>query len=124
MVNTKLLFSSFRHTRFEWVKRKKIVSEIIANGISALMSFCLVSIMKSFFAVSLAGDLAHRFGIKKDPLSGKKIIYSDTVEWISGILMFLIGLLLFTYLRKVIENYHNVRHIISESQSKTPSATK
>lgn len=100
---------AIKGTSFPKITSKKVLLEMIANGVAALCAFMVYSVLQRFIVVKSVRNL---WGIaaKKD----KMLVTKDTFEWISGVLVFVIAIFVFTYVEELVEKYLAER----ESQQK------
>ncbi len=91
---------SLQKTSFPKITSKKVIMEMIANGVAALCAFIVYKVLQNFIVVKSVKNL-WGFANKKD----KMMVSKETFETISGIFIFIIAIFVFTYVEEVIENY-------------------
>ncbi len=91
---------ALQKTSFPRITRKKVVLEMIANGVAALCALLVYSFLQRFFVVKSIRNL-WGLAARKD----KMLVTKDTFEWMSGVLIFVIALFVFTYVEDLIERY-------------------
>ena len=91
---------SLKKTPFPKITSKKVVMEMIANGVAAVCAFVVYKILQHFIVVKSVKNL---WGLanKKD----KMMVSKETFETISGVFIFIIAIFVFTYVEELIENY-------------------
>lgn len=93
-------FKSLQKTAFPKITSKKVVMEMIANGVAAICAFLVYKVLQNFIVVKSVKNL---WGLanKKDKMAVSK----ETFETVSGIFIFIIAIFVFTYVEELIENY-------------------
>jgi hypothetical protein len=91
---------ALKKTQFPRLTRKKVVLEMIANGVAALCAILVYSILRRFFVVKSVRNL-WGLAAKKD----KMLVSKDSFEWMSSVLIFIVALFVFTYVEDLIERY-------------------
>jgi CDP-diglyceride synthetase len=91
---------SLKQTPFPKISSKKVVMEMVANGVAAVCAFIVYKILQNFVVVKSVKNL-WGFSNKKD----KMMVSKETFETISGIFIFIIAIFVFTYVEALIENY-------------------
>jgi hypothetical protein len=94
-------FNALKKTSFPIITRKKVALEMLANGVAALCAILVYTILKKFFVVKSFRNLWGLAAKKK----GKMLVDKDTFEWMSGVLIFIIALFVFTYVEELVEKY-------------------
>ena len=91
---------ALKGTSFPRITSKKVTLEMIANGVAALCAMLVYSVLQKFIVVKSIRNL---WGIaaKKD----KMLVSKDTFEWISGVMIFVIAIFVFTYVEELVEKY-------------------
>ncbi len=102
---------AFRGTSFPKISSKKVALEMLANGVAALCAILVYTILQKFIVVKSFKNL---WGIaaKKD----KMLMSKDSFEWISGVLIFVIALFVFTYVEELVEKYLEEREKSKENE--------
>lgn len=100
---------AIKQTSFPKLSKTKVVMEMIANAVAGLCAIVVYSILQKFFVVKSVKNL-WGLAAKKN----KTLISKDTFEWVSGILIFIIALFVFTYVESLIEKYLEERRKDSE----------
>ena len=103
-------FSALRQTPFPRITKTKVALELIANGVAGICAIIVYSILQKFFVVKSIKNL-WGLAAKKN----KTLVSKDTFEWMSGILVFIIALFVFTYVESLIEKYLEEREKDAES---------
>ncbi|HSY60999.1 MAG TPA: hypothetical protein VK796_03940 [Cytophaga sp.] len=95
---------SIKKTPFPKITSKKVMMEMLANGIAAICAFIVYKILQNFIVVKSVKNL---WGLanKKD----KMIVSKQAFETISSICIFIIAIFVFTYVEELIENYLSER---------------
>ena len=97
----KSLLNSLQRTPFPRVNKKKVLLEMVANGVAALCAFIVYKTVQHFVVVKSIKNL---WGLTAKKQS-KMIVSKDTFETISGVFIFIIAIFVFTYVESLIENY-------------------
>ncbi len=91
---------SFQKTSFPKINRKKVVMEMIANGVAAICAFVVYQVLQNFITVRSVKNL-WGLAARKD----KMIVSKEIFETVSGICIFIVAIFVFTYVEELIENY-------------------
>lgn len=99
-----LLSKACKQVRIQPITKKKVIQELVSNGVAGLIALLTTSILKHFFVVRSVKNL---WGIaaKKD----KYKISAESFEWLNWILVFLVGLVVFTIVEQIMEKYFEER---------------
>lgn len=91
---------SLQKTPFPKITSKKVIMEMVANGVAGLCAFFVYLILQNFIVVKSIKNL---WGLtnKKD----KMMVSKAAFETISSISIFIVVLFVFTYVEELIENY-------------------
>lgn len=100
----RILVTSIKSTKFRKITWGQISKELIINGVSALIAIFVSSLLNKFFVVKSMKNL-WGFAAKKD----KMLISKNSYEWLSYFVMFIVGLLVFSFVEQIMENYMNER---------------
>jgi hypothetical protein len=92
---------SLQQTSFPRITRKKVLFEMLANGIAALCAFVVYQILQHFVVVKSIKNLWGLTAKKQH----KMIVSKNVFETISGIFIFIIAIFVFTYVEALIEIY-------------------
>jgi len=95
---------ALKKTSLPIIKKKKVVMELIANGVAGICAVIVYSLLQRFFVVKSIRNL-WGLAAKKD----KMLISKDTFEWMSTAVVFVVALFVFTYVEDLIENYLEIR---------------
>ena len=93
-------YKSLKKTPFPKISSKKVVMEMVANGVAALCAIVVYKVLQNFIVVKSIKNL-WGLGNKKD----KMMVSKETFETISSIFIFIIVIFVFTYVEELIENY-------------------
>lgn len=95
---------AFGRTSVPVITRKKILLEMVANGVAGLCALLVYYVLRQFIVVK---SLRNLWGLaaRKD----KMLVSKDTFEWISTILIFIVALYVFTYVEDLLEKYSDER---------------
>ncbi len=100
----RILTTSIKNTKFRKITWSQITKELIINGVSAIIAILVSSLLNRFFVVRSVKNL-WGFAAKKD----KMLVSKNSYEWLSYIVMFIVGLLVFSFVEQIMENYMNER---------------
>lgn len=110
-----LLFRALFSARIGKITKQKLVLELITNGVALLVTLLISgwvkSVVETFFRKKTVGDkIAEKVKFlqryqNKDKIAVDQETLSFTEEWLSAIVVFIIGLFIFTYIEKVMEIY-------------------
>lgn len=95
---------ALRKTSLPVIRKKKVVMELIANGVAGLCAILVYSLLQRFFVVKSIRNL-WGLAARKD----KMLVSKDTFEWMSNVVVFIVALFVFTYVEDLIETYLSVR---------------
>lgn len=93
-----------KKTSLPVIKRKKVVMELIANGVAGLCAVIVYSLLQRYFVVKSIRNL-WGLAARKD----KMLVSKDTFEWMSTVVVFVVALFVFTYVEDLIEKYLEIR---------------
>jgi hypothetical protein len=95
---------SLKKTPFPKITSKKVVMEMVANGVAAICAFIVYKILQNFIVVKSVKNL---WGLANK--KNKMMVSKQAFETISSICIFIIAIFVFTYVEELIENYLNER---------------
>lgn len=94
------LVKGIQQTKLRKITKKKVISELVSNGVAAIIALLSTKIVGYFFIVPSVKNIfafeERRSKIKVD---------SETFSFLSWVLIFSIGLVVFTIVEQVMENY-------------------
>ncbi len=99
-----LLGKACKQVRVQPITKKKVIQELVSNGIAGLIALITASVLKQFFLVKSVKNL---WGI-----AGGKSRYKvsqTSFDWMNTILVFVVGLVVFTIVEQVMEKYFEER---------------
>lgn len=100
LFEAKSLLKGIQQTKFRKITKKKIISELVTNGVAAIIALLSTKLLSLFFIVPSIKNIfafqERRSKIKVD---------SETFSILSWVLVFTIGLIVFTIVEQVMENY-------------------
>lgn len=99
-----LLGKAVKQVRMQPITKKKVIQELVSNGVAGLIALLTTLLLKQFFVVKSIKNL---WGIaaKRD----KYQVSQESFEWLNWVLVFLVGLVVFTIVEQVMEKYFEER---------------
>ncbi|HTF81184.1 MAG TPA: hypothetical protein VL947_05650 [Cytophagales bacterium] len=92
-------------SKFQGITWGQVGKELFINGVSALITLVVSQVLGKFFAVRSFRNLWGLAARKRD----KVLINKDTYEWLNIVLIFIIGLFVFSIIEQVLHRYFEER---------------
>lgn len=105
------LLEGIKKSRLQRLTKEKVFFEILTNGVAALIAYFVYTLLRSIFHVQSKGKLWWK----------KNISHKDTVwdidketfewieDWIATPIIFIVCLLVFSFVEQIMENYIKAR---------------
>jgi hypothetical protein len=90
-----------KNSKFKGITWAQVFTELLINGISAIIALFVSSLLGKFFAVR---NLRNLWGLAARKKS-KILIDKDTYEWLNIIIIFVIGLFVFSIVEEILSKY-------------------
>jgi len=92
---------ALKNTKFKGITKGQVLKELFVNGVSAIIALFVSSILSRFFTVRSFRNLWGLAAKKKD----KMLIDKDTYEWLNVIIIFIVGLFVFSIVEELLSKY-------------------
>lgn len=92
--------------------KQKIIRELISNGIAWIISLGVSFIIHGFFEErNLKNQAKHAIGkfLNRGEMKDKTLVDSETLSLIQWLIVFIIGLFIFSIIEHITENYLDLR---------------
>lgn len=105
------LLQGVKKSKFKKLTKEKVIFELLTNGVAALIAYLIYSLLKSIFHVQSKGSLWWKKNIshKESLMDIDKSTFEWIQDWIATPIIFIICLLVFSFVEQVMENYLNAR---------------
>lgn len=106
-----LIFKSISTVKWTGISMRQVKRELIANGVSLIIAIIVASLLSNFFVAKSAKNL---WG-----LGSKKVkVSKDSMELMEGIMIFIVGLVVFTIVEQIMDNYYHLKDERENSDKK------
>lgn len=99
-----MLWKAAKGTNFNGVKKEDIIKELVINGIAWFLSIIVTFLLHGFLEERSIKNLG---GLIKP--KDKIMVDKTTFAWVNWILIFIVGLIVFTFVERMLENYFNLK---------------
>ena len=105
------LLQSIKKSRFRKLTKDKVIFELLANGVAAIIAYFIYAILTSIFSVQSKGKLWWKKNVThKDTFWDiDKATFEWIEDWIATPIIFIICLLVFSFVEQIMENYLELR---------------
>ena len=111
------LKQAIKNTRFTRLSKEHIIKEFVTNGVAGIVSILVSALVHNFFIPNDWKDLSNakelikhgwRTRVKKED-DHIIVLDSTTYEILNWTILFLVGLIVFTFVENLMENYLELR---------------
>lgn len=101
------LLKGIKNTEIRGISRRKLVFELLSNGIAALVAMGAYKLVTLFFRKkNIIDKAAEKVRVLEKFQRKDKIAVDETaIDLMSGVIAFVIGLIVFTIVEQVMESY-------------------
>ena len=97
-----LIVKSITGVKWQGITLRKVKRELITNGVSLTIAIFVTSLLSNFFVAKSAKNL---WG-----LGSKKVkVDKDSMAYMETILIFVVGLIVFTLVEQIMDNYYELK---------------